>query len=144
MLNMPIHEAAKKLNETYSAWRAQADPLGSHPARSVLDRVSDKWSLVILITLALRPYRFGELKREIPKISQRMLTETLSGLQCDGLINRTVYPTKPPSVEYSLTPLGESLMIPLWEMVRWANIHSNKIQIAREHFMHNGNSSSRK
>lgn len=140
---MPAREAARKLNESHIFCKERRKDKKSCPVRDMLDHISDKWSVIILITLSRHPHRFGELLREIDGISQRMLTETLSDLQRDGLINRTVYPTKPPSVEYSLTTLGESLMIPLWELVYWANTHSKKIQIARERFIHNGNNSNK-
>ena len=125
---MPAREAARKLTESCRAWKQQAENPGPCPVRNILDHIADKWSMIILVVLASRPHRFGELKREIPDISQRMLTKTLTDLQEDGLINRTVYPTKPPSVEYSLSPLGESLMIPLWELVAWGNSHADKIE----------------
>ncbi len=76
------------------------------PVRNVLDQLGDKWSVLIITALAERPFRFGELKREIGDISQRMLTQTLRDLQADGMIERTVYPTTPPSVEYKLSPDG--------------------------------------
>ncbi len=82
--------------------------------------------------------RFGELSREIPGISQRVLTQALRDLERDGLINRTVYPTKPPSVEYNLTPLGKSFLIPLWEFVNWADTNYNTIISARKRFMSEG------
>ena len=74
------------------------------PIRDVLDQIGDKWSTLLLLTLADGPQRFGAIKRMVPDISQRMLTQTLRDLQRDGLINRTVFPTTPPSVEYRLTP----------------------------------------
>ena len=135
---MPAREAARKLTESCRAWKQQAENPGPCPVRNILDHIADKWSMIILVVLASRPHRFGELKREIPDISQRMLTKTLTDLQEDGLINRTVYPTKPPSVEYSLSPLGESLLIPLWELVPWANSHADKIEYARERFNRDG------
>ncbi len=135
---MPAREAARKLTESCRAWREQAENPKPCPVRNVLDHIADKWSVIVLVTLASRPHRFGDLKREIADISQRMLTKTLSDLQEDGLINRTVYPTKPPSVEYSLSLLGESLMIPLWELVHWANCHADKIEYARERFNRDG------
>lgn len=133
---MPAQEAVRKLSESCRTWKEQSENPVSSSVRNVLNHIADKWSLIVLITLASHPHRFGELRREIKHISQRMLTETLSDLQRDGLISRRVYPTKPPSVEYSLTPLGESLMIPLWELVNWANTHSNKIQYARDRYNH--------
>src|SRR5438876_6150572 len=78
------------------------------PIGDVLDRIGDKWSVLLLVYLKGGPLRFGALRREIGDISQRMLTETLRHLQRDGFISRTVYPTVPPSVEYALTDLGRS------------------------------------
>lgn len=104
------------------------------PVRNVLDQLGDKWSVLIISALAHRPYRFGELKREIPDISQRMLTQTLRDLQADGLIERTVFPTTPPSVEYRLSPMGYSFLVPLSAMVDWAFAHFSAIREAREAF----------
>lgn len=91
------------------------------PIRGVLDRIGDKWSCLLILTLAERPHRFGQLRRAVPDISQRMLTETLRSLQRDGLIDRRVFPTTPPSVEYRLTALGTSLLEPMWGLVAWAD-----------------------
>ncbi len=85
-----------------------ADPVHC-PVRDVLDRIGDKWSILMIMTLATRPRRFSELHRAIRDISKRMLTQTLRDLERDGLITRHVFPTKPPSVEYRLAPLGQSL-----------------------------------
>ena len=104
------------------------------PVRNVLDQLGDKWSVLIITALAERPYRFGELKREIGDISQRMLTQTLRDLQADGMIERTVYPTTPPSVEYKLSPMGHSFLVPLSAMVDWAFAHFPAIREARAEF----------
>ena len=85
----------------------------------------------MVIALASRPHRFGELHRAIPDISKRMLTQTLRDLECDGLVSRHVFPTKPPSVEYRLTPLGASLLTPLAGLVEWADEHHAEICAAR-------------
>jgi DNA-binding HxlR family transcriptional regulator len=104
------------------------------PVRNVLDQLGDKWSVLIIGALAHRPYRFGELKREIPDISQRMLTQTLRDLQSDGLIEREVFPTTPPSVEYRLSPMGKSFLVPLSAMVDWAFANFPAIKEARLEF----------
>ncbi len=104
------------------------------PVRGVLDRIGDKWSTLMVLTLALRPHRFGELKRAIPDISQRMLTQTLRDLQRDGYVARKVFPTTPPAVEYSLTDLGRSLMLPLTGLVEWAVRTRGAIEAARAAF----------
>lgn len=104
------------------------------PVRNVLDQLGDKWSVLIITALAHRPYRFGELRREISDISQRMLTQTLRDLQSDGLIEREVFPTTPPSVEYRLSPMGRSFLVPLSAMVDWAFANFPAIKEARAEF----------
>lgn len=108
--------------------------LANCPVRRVLDRIGDKWSTLIIMVLGERPYRFGELKRAIPDISQRMLTQTLRDLQRDGIISRHVFPTNPPSVEYRITPLGRSLIGPLTALMHWAATHFEEIRAARATF----------
>ena len=132
---MPAREAGKKLNQYYSAWKEQCPRSKNLPIRDVMSHIGDKWSAFILVNLSQRPYRFRELKRAIPNISQRVLAQTLKHLEQDGLVNRQVYPTNPPSVEYSLTALGESLLIPLWQLVDWTNVNYKKILSARERFI---------
>jgi len=105
------------------------------PIRDVLDRVGDKWSTLLIFTLSERPHRFGELRRAISDISQRMLTQTLRELQEDGLVNRTVFPTTPPSTEYELTPLGRSLVDPLTHLLRWAEANHAAIKEARKGYV---------
>ncbi len=104
------------------------------PVRDVLDQLADKWSVLILTTLSERPYRFAELKRAIGDISQRMLTQTLRDLQADGLIEREVYPTTPPAVEYRLSPLGRSFLVPLSALVEWSFANHETIRTARLRF----------
>ena len=116
-----------RLRETYP-------DAASCPVRNVLDQLASKWSVLILTALAQRPYRFGELKREIGDISQRMLTQTLRDLQADGLIEREVFPTTPPSVEYRLSPMGRSFMTPLRALVDWAVTNHESIKTARKDF----------
>src|SRR5215467_3831147 len=86
----------------------------------VLARIGDKWSVLIVTRLGQRSMRFNELKKEITGISQRMLTLTLRGLERDGLVTRTVYPTIPPRVDYELTALGRSLLEPVNGLGLWA------------------------
>ncbi|WP_075217828.1 winged helix-turn-helix transcriptional regulator [Mongoliimonas terrestris] len=104
------------------------------PVRDVLDRIGDKWSTLLLLTLGEGPHRFGALKRAVPDISQRMLTQTLRDLQRDGMISRTVFPTQPPSVEYRLTPMGASILAPLRALSDWADAHHAAIKVARAAF----------
>lgn len=104
------------------------------PVRDVLDRLGDKWSTLILMTLAAGPHRFSAVLRAVPDISKRMLTQTLRDLERDGLIARAVFPTKPPSVEYRLTALGETILEPLAVLVRWADRSHAAIRAARTAF----------
>ena len=100
----------------------------------VLARIGDKWSVLIVSRLGARAMRFGELKREIGGISQRMLTLTLRGLERDGLVTRTVFPTIPPRVDYALTPLGRSLLEPVKGLGDWALKNIARIEAARRAF----------
>ncbi|MCY0998191.1 helix-turn-helix domain-containing protein [Myxococcus sp. MISCRS1] len=99
--------------------------------RDVLTRVGDKWSVLVVGSLGDGPLRFSDLKRGIEGISQRMLTLTLRGLERDGLVTRTQYPTVPPRVEYALTPLGHTLLDPVQELAKWALQSRAAIQTAR-------------
>jgi len=102
--------------------------------RQILDRIGDKWSLYIVAMLAHGPRRFNELKRGIDGISQRMLTLTLRGLERDGLVTRTMYPTIPPRVDYELTDMGQTLLTPVMALVNWANDNQVAIADARQRF----------
>jgi DNA-binding HxlR family transcriptional regulator len=104
------------------------------PVRDVMDQVSGKWASLLLLELIGGPLRFGAIRRRVPDISQRMLTQTLRDLQRDGYVCRTVYPTQPPSVEYNLTELGESFSAPLCALVEWAESNHQTIRRAREVF----------
>ena len=101
---------------------------------SILARVGDKWSVLVIMQLAGGPRRFNELKRTIGGISQRMLTLTLRGLERDGLVKRTVFPTIPPRVDYELTTLGQSLKTPVENLGRWAFSNLPEIESARATF----------
>ncbi|HBK45210.1 MAG TPA: transcriptional regulator [Xanthomonadaceae bacterium] len=102
------------------------------PVRDVLDHVAAKWTTLILIALGEGPLRFGQLHRALPDISKRMLTQSLRDLERDGLLTRHVFPTKPPSVEYRLSPLGVSMLAPLGALVDWAARAHPAIQQARQ------------
>lgn len=104
------------------------------PIRDVLDRVGDKWSTLILLSLKDGPRRFGVLRREIEDISQRMLTETLRNLQRDGFVSRKVIPVTPPQVEYALTPLGVSLQASLGALADWSARNHDSIRAARRQY----------
>jgi DNA-binding HxlR family transcriptional regulator len=101
---------------------------------SVLARVGDKWSVFVIMQLGGGPRRFNELKRMIGGISQRMLTLTLRGLERDGLVTRTVFPTIPPRVDYELTDLGHGLSTPVKALGVWAHEHQPEIENARTRF----------
>jgi DNA-binding HxlR family transcriptional regulator len=99
--------------------------------RQILDRVGDKWSLLVIALLDRRRLRFTELRREIDGISQRMLTVTLRQLERDGLVERTVHPVVPPRVEYELTSLGATLHTTIRTLVTWTEEHREEIAAAR-------------
>ncbi|MBX4866943.1 helix-turn-helix transcriptional regulator [Rhizobium bangladeshense] len=104
------------------------------PVRDMMQQIGGKWSTLLLEVLAAEPRRFGELRRMLPDISQRMLTQTLRDLQRDGYIAREVFPTKPPSVEYSMTDLGRSLYQPLSQLLNWAEANHDAVRAARSRF----------
>jgi DNA-binding HxlR family transcriptional regulator len=97
----------------------------------VLARIGDKWSVLIVSRLGSHSMRFSQIKRDIGGISQRMLTLTLRGLERDGLITRTIFPTIPPRVDYALTALGRSLLAPVTALGDWALGNISKIETAR-------------
>jgi len=101
---------------------------------SVLSRIGDKWSVLVVELLAKGPMRFNELRRMIGGISQKMLTTTLRGLERDGLVTRTVFPTIPPRVEYELTELGQELQVPVRALGDWARRNIDRIDAARARF----------
>ena len=127
-----MHESAAKL-EMASA----AGPCASIPAddmafiRQILDRVGDKWSTLVVAVLEDGPLRYTELQRQIPGISQRMLTHTLQQLHEDGLITRTAYAEVPPRVEYALAPLGRGLHKIVKQLIDWAADHHDEIRAHR-------------
>ena len=104
---------------------------GPCPVRDVLDRVGDKWSALVVLRLGRQPERFRALLRAVEGISQRMLTVTLRGLERDGLVHREVFDTRPPSVEYSLTPLGVSLLEHISGLAHWAMENADQIKVAQ-------------
>jgi len=101
---------------------------------SILARVGDKWSVFVIMLLSNGPRRFNEIKRMVGGISQRMLTLTLRGLERDGLVTRTVFPTIPPRVDYELTDLGRALSKPVEALGRWAFENQGEIKDARVRF----------
>lgn len=93
------------------------------PTRQVLDRIADKWTVLLLILLSRRPWRFNELRREVGGLTQKMASQTLKGLERDGLVKRKVTPTVPVTVEYSITPLGRTLSDTVDALRIWAEQH---------------------
>lgn len=102
------------------------------PSRQLLDRIGDRWTVLVVGLLEDGPLRFSELSRRIDGISQKMLTQTLRALEADGLVLRTAFPEIPPRVEYELTPLGRSLLDPLHVLVAWATENMGEVQAARD------------
>ncbi|WP_313888309.1 winged helix-turn-helix transcriptional regulator [Lentzea alba] len=100
--------------------------------RQILDRVGDKWSMLLIAVLQSGPLRYTDLQRQVPGISQRMLSLTLRQLQQDGLINRTAYAEVPPRVEYTLTPLGRGLNEIVTSLIGWAAAHHDEIRTNHE------------
>jgi DNA-binding HxlR family transcriptional regulator len=101
---------------------------------NILDRVGDKWTVMVVGILSEGPMRFNALQRAVEGVSHRMLTLTLRGLERDGLVKRTAFPTVPPRVDYELTKLGHSLKPPLETLAEWARVHRGAIERARKSF----------
>lgn len=116
--------------------KLEHEPLNRNcPIRDVLDRLGDRWTVLILMTLGDQTLRFSELRRQIVDISPRMLAQTLRQLEQDGLVSREVYPTIPPKVEYCMTALGQSFYEHLQPMVKWADRHHDEVRQARERYV---------
>jgi DNA-binding HxlR family transcriptional regulator len=107
---------------------------GAAPVRDVLERIGDKWSVIVICRLDGPPRRFNELRRRTEGITPRMLSVTLHRLERDGLVTRTVFPTVPPQVEYALTDRGRSLHDVLAQLVEWTSVHLNGIQQSRSDY----------
>ena len=104
------------------------------PSRALLEQIADKWTVLVLSILIERTTRFNELRRQVEGISQKMLTQTLRGLERRGLVAREIFAEVPPRVEYSLTPLGRSLVKTLGAVVTWAEAHTGQVQAAQQRF----------
>ena len=104
------------------------------PARVMLDRLADKWTVLVIGQLAAGTMRFAALRRAVDGVSQKMLTSTLRDLERDGLVKRQLYASVPPKVEYSLTPLGNSLVNSMKGLCLWAEDHIDQVLKARENF----------
>jgi DNA-binding HxlR family transcriptional regulator len=101
---------------------------------ALLQRIGDKWTVLVVRTLGDGPLRFSEIKRALGSISQKMLTTTLRGLERDGFVKRTVYPTVPPRVDYELTQLGRDLLTPVKTMAEWALKNAERVEGAQAKF----------
>jgi len=119
------------------SWLAN-DFSGPCMVRDILDRIGDKWSALAILRLGIQPERFRALLRAVDGISSRMLTVTLRGLERDGLVRREVFDTRPPSVEYSLTPLGRSLLGLIGGLATWAVKNEQQIKQAQLKFDNQG------
>jgi DNA-binding HxlR family transcriptional regulator len=108
-----------------------ASELSPCRAREVLQRVGDKWSMYVIDLLGQGTMRFSELHRSIDGITARMLTVTLRGLERDGIVTRTIHPVIPPRVEYDLTPMGQTLLNAIGQLVTWADSHLPEISAAQ-------------
>lgn len=129
-------KSAQERTESSPSHIGVADPLSAdcRAVSGILNRVGDKWSVLVIMQLGGGPRRFNEIKRIIGGISQRMLTLTLRGLERDGLVSRTVTPSVPPRVDYALTELGRDLLAPVTALGEWAIRHQACIAAARAQF----------
>lgn len=126
-----MSEDADKVLQISNSWDAYQTEC---PTRLVLNRIADKWAVLVLGLLESETKRFSTLQREIGGISQKMLTQTLRGLERDGLIARTIYPTVPPKVEYTITPLGKTLVGLLAALRVWSETHIEEVQQAQSNY----------
>ncbi len=116
-------------------WNAYANDC---PTRMVLDRIADKWAVLVLGLLGDGPVRFNQLRRQIGGISQKMLSKTLKSLERDGLVSRKVIPTVPVTVEYAVTPLGRTLSVTIDSLRIWAETHMEQVMEAQRAYDGNG------
>ncbi|MEU6782537.1 helix-turn-helix domain-containing protein [Nonomuraea angiospora] len=128
---MATKTAAEQRDEARQAFDAY---FAECPSRKLLDTLSDKWVTLLLTALAQGPRRYSDLSRRIAGVSQKMLTQTLRGLERDGLVSRTLTPSVPVRVDYALTPLGESLMPLVAAIKSWAEAHMGDVEVARDRY----------
>ena len=117
--------------ESFRRWVAMPVVQAQCPVRDVLDRLGQKWTTLLVMALAEKPRRFTELMRTVPDISKRSLAHALRNLEEDGIVTRHVFATKPPSVEYRLSTLGQSMLAPLAVLISWAEARHADIREAR-------------
>ena len=125
-------DARGALGTKFAGWLSAGFDKTRCPVRNLLDKIGDRWSMLVLSALASGPMRFSAIGRAMPDISKRMLTHTLRTLERDGLVNRDVQPTVPPQVTYSLTLLGESFADPLLGLIEWAEANFEAVIAARD------------
>ena len=133
-LNRAAPNEAAALGALFEEWQHQGLNAERCPIRNVLDKLGDKWTTLVLLAMAGKVRRFSALHKAVPDISKRMLTQTLRQLERDGFIVREVFPTKPPSVEYSLSERGVSILEPIAQLVKWAEENFEGIIRSRKHF----------
>ena len=102
--------------------------------RRILDQIADKWSILIMASLCRGPMRFNSLKRELEGVTQKSLTQALRRLERSGIVARRVIPMSPVAVEYSVTPLGETLIEPFQALFQWASVHKDRVEAAQKAF----------
>lgn len=129
-------QAERSLAERFAQWQSHQGDFENCPVRGILDRLGDKWTVLILIALCGQVLRFSQLQRAIPDISKRMLAQSLRQLERDGMILRRIFPTIPPHVEYELTPFGKSFLEPLLGILRWSENAHPTILASRQRYDH--------
>ena len=129
MVDTNIAVRAPEASNPHTACKAEVETLA---------RIGDKWTVMVVGALSEGPIRYNEIRRRVEGISQRMLTLTLKGLEQDGLVTRTMYPTIPPRVDYELTELGRKLIVPLKALSKWARENRPAMLAAREAFQRRG------
>lgn len=126
--------AENRVVESFKRWVSMPVEQAQCPVRDVLDRLGEKWTTLLVMAMAERPRRFSELQRIVSDISKRSLVHALRNLEEDGIVARQVFATKPPSVEYRLTELGQSMLEPLAAIIGWAERRHVEIKAARQRY----------
>ena len=131
----PLGPSVKKAPEAHQVSPPKPNPYSADcPTRMALDRIADKWTVLLLGLINQRPMRFNQLRQAVDGLSQKMLSQTLKALERDGLVTRTVHATIPPRVDYALTALGHSLLDPVDVLGLWARRHRAEIETARHQY----------
>ena len=131
----PLQARVKKAQPAHLVSPQKPNPYAADcPTRMALDRIADKWTVLLLGLIAARPLRFNQLRRAVEGLSQKMLSQTLKALERDGLVTRTAIATVPVTVEYAITPLGRTLAAALAPLVVWAGDHIGEVLDARRRY----------